>query len=229
MEITEKQLEERLNNPQNLANRFRNGRIYAEISEGGISTSETEEAPCRTEEQESECLVPLSTEIKSGRNGDGESQLTHRIIKRPGNCRPWLSKSERTGIALAGTNRRGGRSTQTQQEIAKAYGVQVSTVSDITNNVRRIEDGDRHQDQGQIDQVIEDAKDAAINRLMASLGQITDDKISAHTAKDISSIAANMAKVVKDISPDKQLPQSINLIVYTPELRNEKTYEVVEI
>jgi hypothetical protein len=38
-----------------------------------------------------------------------------------------------------------------------------------------------------------------------------------------------MSKVVKDTIPDKVQPQSINLIVYTPELRNEKTYEVIEI
>jgi hypothetical protein len=64
---------------------------------------------------------------------------------------------------------------------------------------------------------------------MDSLGQITSDKISVHTAKDISAIAANMSKVVKDTIPDKVQPQSINLVVYTPELRNEKSFEVIEI
>ena len=204
MFLTEEQLAARLASPRNLANRFSNGRqIEIEVCD------ENQEEP-----QEREDLH--------------QEGIQFREIKRPGNNRPWLSKEERTRIATDFAS-----STldehKTRTEIAKTYSVTPSTVSDIVNGTRRIEDSSRSVDQSKIDSVLDSVREKAVDRLMTGLGQLTEDKISAHTAKDISAICANMAKVVQQTIPQEKTAQAINLIVYTPEMRKESHFEIVEI
>ena len=218
MQITEEQLRERLANPDNLANCIKNGRIVrnATIVNGGLPGAEKEEKESISSTEQSECFGALST---------GSDRITHRELKRPGNCRPWLSSTERTRIAISAATDRG----KTQEEIAEENNVRVSTVSDIANNVRRMPNTERSVNQAKVDQALDEVREAAIDKLMAGLGLLTTDKISAHNAKDISAICANMAKVVQQTIPEKNVPQSINLVVYTPELRQEKNFNVIEI
>jgi predicted transcriptional regulator len=213
MFINESQLEERLKNPRNLANRFKNRGIDAtNDSRGGGA-----------EEKREEVLPQGEKSTSIGALSAIPQQISFRTLKRPGNCRPWLSKSERTGIALAATS---GRK---QKEIAEEFGVQVSTVSDIVNGTRRAPDSDRSIEEAKVAAALDKVRERAIDKLMSSLDQITGDKVSAHNAKDISVICANMARVVQQTIPQEKATQQINLVVYTPELRNEKSFESVEI
>lgn len=215
MFITEEQLVERLKSPRNLANRFKSGSENA-TNDSWRPTAAPEKEEGGTKTEESKCLVSLPA-ISRG--------ITHKEIKRPGNCRPWLSKQERNSIAL--TAAQGGIK---QKDIAIAYGVKDSTVSDIVNGTRRIEGGPRSVDDEKVQAALDKVRERAIDKLMSSLDQITDDKVSGLGAKDASIVACNMSKVVKDTMPqEKAGPQQINLVVYAPELRNEKTFEVVEI
>lgn len=228
MEISEEQLRISLANPDNLANLMRNGKIIpqytkedfenATITESGISIAASKEKTSFDQTEESGSERPLPTNVEH------ISPLQHRELRRPGNCRPWLSKQERTGIKIATTS--GGK---TQTEVAREYGVQVSTISDITNDKRRVSDSPRSADQKSVDEELDKVREAAIDRLMAGLGHLTPEKMSGHNAKDISIICKNMSGVVRDTIPDRAQPQSINLVVYAPELKNEKTYDVVEI
>lgn len=151
------------------------------------------------------------------------NQIEFREIKRPGNNRPWLSSEERNQIAF---ERIEGKS---QTEIALRHGVEVSTVSDIVNNTRRAENTSRSVNQAEIDRALDKVREAAIDKLMSSLGHLTDDKISALGAKDLSSVASNMARVVQQTMPQEKAGVSINLVVYTPELRQEKNFDSVEV
>ena len=227
MFITESQLKERLENPRNLANCIRDGKIvehleneaenYAtEIVESGISETET------TEDQIFETKDESREELH-------QTSIQHREIKRPGNNRPWLSQQERTRIFTEVAAAPLDDNKITHTEIALRHGVAVSTVSDIANHVRRVPDTDRSVNQAEIDKALDKVREAAIDRLMAGLGQLTNDKIAAHNAKDISSICSNMARVVQQTIPQDKAAQQINLIVYTPELRQEKNFDVVEI
>lgn len=196
MTISEDQAKSRLTSPQNLANRFRNGRIY--------------EGPAT----------------------ENPNQIEHREIKRPGNNRPWLSREERTRIAAdlaSATGNYDENARITQTEIAQKYGVQVSTVSDIINNKRRVEDSPRSVDQAKIDTILEGVQTKAVDRLKSGLDLLTDDKIGSSTARDISVICANMAKVVQQTLPQEKTTQQINLVVYTPELKAEKNYDIIEV
>lgn len=204
MFLTEEQLTARLENPRNLANRFKGGRHA-----------------CAKEQ------VPES-EIFQDVHQEG---IQFREIKRPGNNRSWLSSEDRTRIAtevaLASGDIDENRTTQT--EVARRYSVQPSTVSDIVNNARRVPDKPRSVDQARIEAALDSVREKATNRLHESLDQLTTDKISAHNAKDISAICANMAKVVQQTLPQEKGTQNINLIVYTPELRQEKNFDSVEV
>lgn len=209
MTISEEQMKERLSSSQNLANRFRNGRIYE-----GLAIQRPNE----------ESLNERSTQ-------ENPNQIEHREIKRPGNNRPWLSREERTRIAADLTAATGDYDEKqpTQTEIAKKYGVQVSTVSDIINNKRRVEDSPRSVDQEKIDAILEGVQTKAVDRLKSGLSLLTDDKIAISTARDISVICANMAKVVQQTLPQEKTTQQINLVVYTPELKAEKTFDIIEV
>lgn len=213
MFISDEQLEERLNSPRNLANRFKRGKLVGD-DRPTFSTEHQKLPDQLLEKYETE-------EFKAAQQI--EDTIQHREIKRPGNNRPWLSSEERTQIAIEAND------NETQTAIALRHGVQVSTVSDIVNNARRVPNSERAVDQGQIDRQLDKIREAAIDRLMSGLGQLTDDKISAHTAKDISTICSNMARVVQQTIPQEKGTQQINLIVYTPELRQEKVFDSVEI
>lgn len=218
MFITEEESNNILNNPRNLANRWKNGReirkgdIYAK---SGISEIHNEIGP-----QEGAPAFDEQGIYKEG--------IQFREIKRPGNNRPWLSQSERTRIKTDATTASIDKH-ETRTEIAQKFGVRVSTISDIANGVRRVEDSPRSAEQEKVDLALDAVREKAIDKLMAGLGHITDEKVQAHNAKDISVICANMARVVQQTIPQEKTAQQINLVVYTPELRAEKNFDVVEI
>jgi predicted transcriptional regulator len=220
MFISVSQAKARLLNPDNLANRFNIGRDiksreekYAKNAESRISESSQETQNCSSEIQESQSIESLSTGV------------IHRQLKSAGRCGPRLSTEERTGIAIeAAISEFGfdGRK-KTQKEIAAEHGITQVAVAKIKNGTGGTVDNSAIED------ALEIARNKALDRLMTSLGLITDDKISALNAKDISLFAANMARVVEKTIPDRDRQQNINLVVYAPELRNEKAYETVEI
>lgn len=220
MFITEDQLKERLNSPKNLANRFKRGKLLEDrpfpdrnlledndATESGSPTISQETQSRWLENQESKCV-----------------NIEHKEIRRPGNNRPWLSQQERNQIAISFAN-----GNETQTEIALRHHVEVSTVSDIVNNHRRVENSPRSVDQAKLDHALDKVREAAIDRLMSGLGNLTDDKISALGAKETSIVCANMAKVVQQTIPQEKSAQQINLIVYTPELRKEQNFDSVEV
>lgn len=218
MFISEKQSNERLNSPRNLANRFRGGRavtfeeaiVSRELEENDATKGGAPEEEIETrgaEGEESQCVF-----------------IEHKEIRRPGNNRPWLSQQERNQIAIAHAD---GQETQTQ--IALRHNVQVSTVSDIVNNARRIPETSRSVDQNKVDQALDLVREKAIDRLMKGLGNLTDDKLSALGAKDTASVCASMARVVQQTIPQEKGNTQINLVVYTPELRQEKNFDSVEV
>lgn len=206
-----------MRNPRNLANRFGNGRH-------------------KTREIYGETQIPETQEISKIGEDLHQESVQHREIKRRGNNRPWLSKEERTRIYAEATPAPFDEHKVGQKEIARRFGVAVSTVSDIVNNKRRIDNSPRAVDQStiqaaqaKVDEALDRVREQAIDRLMAGLGQLTDDKISAHNAKDISTVCSNMARVVQQTIPQEKGAQAINLIVYTPELRNEASFDVIEV
>jgi hypothetical protein len=148
-----------------------------------------------------------------------EPQIVEKEIKLPGNIesRGNLTKEDRTVIAIR------SRTGENQKSLAREFGVTQA-------NVGVIERGKTQGiDEEKVNKVINEVKDRALNRLMASLGLLDDDKLSGCSAKDLSIIASNMGRVVEKVSPKTDAPDNINFIIYSPELKKEKAYEVVEV
>lgn len=146
-----------------------------------------------------------------------EVQIIEKVISLPGKNRVNLTKDERTEIAIE------TRTGEKQTVVARDRGLTQLAVHNITHGkVKGI-------DEKKVEETINEVKDRALSRLMTSLGLLTDDKLSGCSAKDLSVIASNMGRVVEKISPKETQPDNINFIIYSPELKQERAFEVVEI
>jgi|SRR5271157_2016787 len=83
---------------------------------------------------------------------------------------------------------------------------------------------------------VANGRDAAINRVqelalektIQALGLMTDEKFFNANLKDLSIVAANMSRIIEKTS-DRENSTSIQLVVYTPEQRTEKSYKVLDV
>lgn len=72
-------------------------------------------------------------------------------------------------------------------------------------------------------------RDVAMERLLATLGVITDDDLSELDAKDASIVASNLARVVEKATPREELDgKRANIVMYMPTQMNIEQYNVVE-
>lgn len=146
-----------------------------------------------------------------------QTNIVEEVIKRPGKNRTNLTVEERTEIAIR-TNL-----GELGTAIAEEKGITPQVVSHIKNG--RIQGVDTQA----VDKAVAEVRDKALDRLMASLDLISNDKLSGCSAKDLSLIAANMGRVVDKTIPKSDSPDKIQLVIYTPELRQEKSFESVEV
>jgi hypothetical protein len=144
--------------------------------------------------------------------------LTEKVIPLPGKNRVNLTKEERTNIAI---ETRLGTSSQT--EVARANNLNLLTVNNIHSGKTKGIDEER------VSKIVAEAKDLALQRLMNSLGLLTEDKLSGCSAKDLSVIASNMGRVYEKIQDRVEQPDNINFIIYTPELKQERAFNTIEV
>ena len=155
----------------------------------------------------------------ANRFNSSQVEITEKVIqlpgKKPGSIN--LEKEVRNEIAIR------ARLGETQVSLAKEFKVITPTVSSIERGkVKGI-------DEDKVEKAINEVRDRALDRLMHSLGLITDDKLSGCSAKDLSVIASNMGRVVEKVTPKTEGPDNINFIIYSPELKKEQAFDVVEI
>lgn len=143
--------------------------------------------------------------------------VTEKKLILPGKNRINLKIEERNEIAAR------ARTGESASSIAREKGITVATVTNIANGKTK------GVDEEKIEKIIGEARDRALDRLMASLGLITDDKLSGCSAKDLSVIASNMGRVVEKIRDKVEQPDNINFIIYAPELKQERAYDSVEV
>jgi hypothetical protein len=79
------------------------------------------------------------------------------------------------------------------------------------------------------DEALGKVKDMALDRLMSSLGLLSNDKLSGCSAKELSVIASNMGRVVEKTTPKQVEDERINLIIYAPQLKREDSYRTIEV
>ncbi len=141
------------------------------------------------------------------------------ILERPGNKeKPKLDPEQKNEIALR------SRSGETQISLAKEFGVSQSAIGEI-------EQGRTKVDENLVDKRLNNIEDAALNKLMETLGYLTPDKLDKAKAGEISSVASNMSKVVANIrGKDKNdTGVNVNVQVFAPEIRPERLFRTIEV
>jgi len=115
----------------------------------------------------------------------------------------------------------------TNKEMADSFGISAQTVS----NVRSGRGDDNKEIQKKLHENLGQIRDVAIDRLMKSLGLMDDEKLANTKARDLSSVAANLSKVI-----DKSMPKStdsplsgVQVIFYSPRMKDIKDFEVIDI
>lgn len=117
--------------------------------------------------------------------------------------------------------------------VADAFDVSLSSVENF-KHARSGDDrekGKNRELRARIEKNLGKIRDTAMNRLMESLNLLTEEKVGKCSAKDISSIAANMSKVVNNVTPEKDVDpdEATKLIIYAPTINQESHYKVVEV
>lgn len=154
--------------------------------------------------QESEVFIP---------------EVIEETIHRPGRKSDVKSLSQDESNEIAIRARLGER----QETLAEEFNITQPNVSYLKNGKTK------KVNEEVVDKVVSEVRDKALERLMKSLNLITDDKLSGCSARDLSVIASNMGRVVEKTMPKSESSDTVNFIVYAPELRQEKSFPSVEI
>lgn len=197
---TEEQASARLKSSRNLVNRFGRQEVTPSIPS---SIPEVHNS------------IPVD-------NIPGAPALHHEVeiipLHQPGNKegKSKLSQDERNEIALR------ARLGEGQSILAKEFQVSQSAIGEIEQGRTKV---DEVSVQAKLDQV----SDVAMDKLLASLGYITPEKLDKSKATDLSMIAANMSKVVNNVrGKEAQGPQVI-VQIYSPELKKESNYKMIDV
>jgi hypothetical protein len=79
------------------------------------------------------------------------------------------------------------------------------------------------------DKKLDSVRELAINKLLASLNGISDDKLNKLKATELAQVASNMSKVV-DSSAKKDKGTGVDrIIVFAPEQKTETHYTTIEV
>lgn len=111
---------------------------------------------------------------------------------------------------------------ESQTALAKEYGM-------TQQNVHRYEAGLHQTDEKAIEKRMDEIQDKALCKLMMSIGLLDEEKLTKLGAKDLSAVAANMAKVAGNVRPSVADGNAVHLHLYAPELRKESNYKTIEV
>lgn len=116
----------------------------------------------------------------------------------------------------------------TSKNVAAAFDVSQSQV----NQYKIGNTSPKHHDpalKSAVDSQVTKARDLALDKLMLSLGLLTPDKLEKVNARDASTIAANMARIVEKTTPQQSQGPNLQIIFYAPNVKQEKDYEVITV
>lgn len=116
--------------------------------------------------------------------------------------------------------------------LGSMMGVSPSAVSAYTQGAKSTASYEDRPNQSVINSAKERIAKSARNKLRSALSALTPAKISEAKAVEISTIAKNMAAVVKQMEPDKSNGEEGSnggptFILYAPQFRKEENFEVV--
>lgn len=117
--------------------------------------------------------------------------------------------------------------------LAKMFDISDSSVSAYTNGATSTASYDKPNAElkGHIDNTKERISKKARSRLFSALKHITEDKLAEAKLRDVSSVARDMAAIVKDMESESSGKDSgqnkPQFIFYAPTFRKEETFETI--
>ncbi len=198
--ITPEEAERRLNGEGNLATKFRPSHH---------PVASREEALARWEERKR----ALESEVEPAPAAEVEvvETLSERAV---------MNDDERYNVVMAAL-----ASGKSQAEIAREFGLSESAVSRLVRGER----GSAELQQ-RIDQSVGRISDAAIDRILAAVNVITDEKLQKSSPKEAASVAKDLTTVVEKISNrNRRDPSNTKVILVRPQMGELDDYEVVQI
>lgn len=115
----------------------------------------------------------------------------------------------------------------TTSNVAEAFGVSPSTVHEAKHG--RISGETVPELKEAVNENVEAVHKLAMERLLKTLGVITDEKLEGLNAKDASTVAANISRVMEKTMPKGQGDGASRIILVTPTLKTETHYTTVTV
>jgi hypothetical protein len=117
------------------------------------------------------------------------------------------------------------------KELAEAYNVSESSVSAYKNGASSTTT--YHEPaaglKDYVDLTRDKIKNRAQNKLLLALKHMTEDKIKEVKPIELSTIAANMSRVVEKMSPKEQTTVNNNIVFYSPKQISKENYETIDV
>ena len=163
--------------------------------------------------------------LESGRNllnrfGKEEPRPVVDVIeiRRPHGIGGNTTEKNPDGVEIASRARLGEKN----RVLAAEFGVAQQTITKYRN-------GEIGVNEAAVTDRMNEVQDVAMCRLLSSLGFLDDNKLSKLGAKELSAVAANMAKVVGNTREQKGNDNRVTVQLFAPELRKETSYKVLEV
>ena len=117
------------------------------------------------------------------------------------------------------------------KDIAEAFGISKSSVDAYKNDATSCKTYDNPNDalQEHNNKVRARINGIATNRIMKALKHITEDKMKDAKIDTLSTVAANMARVVEKTTPKERPVVNNNIVFYSPRQIHERNFEIVEV
>ena len=115
--------------------------------------------------------------------------------------------------------------------LASNFGISPSSVSAYARGAKSTASYDETPNNSIVASSRNRVQKRAMNRLMDAMKHITPDKLANAKARDLAGIAKDMSAVIKQMEPDSE-PASAGqnqpqFLVYAPQFRDERSYEVI--
>jgi transposase len=118
------------------------------------------------------------------------------------------------------------------KDIAETYGVSESSVAAYKNGVTSTTQYNKGNG-GSLTDFVDGKRDKiktrAQNKLLLALKHITDEKLSEAKVSDLSTIAANMSRVVEKTMPKEQSVVNNNIVFYSPKQISKENFEAIDV
>jgi hypothetical protein len=117
------------------------------------------------------------------------------------------------------------------KEISQAYNVSESSVSAYKNGATSTSSYDKPATGlGEfVDAKRDRIKNKAQNKLLLALKHITEDKLKDAKVIELSTIAANMSRVVEKTTPKTESVINNNIVFYSPQQIGKENYEAIDV